>query len=102
MAEKATEDGIEFRAKLASHASQAINTFPELKKLESRINSYMGKVGKRGSKPEDWQKAEPELNAIRHKHLHFSARYNGKFNGLGHNPRRSFFTQKRKRYTFNG
>jgi hypothetical protein len=102
MAEKATEDGIEFESMLDSDASQAINAFPELIKLESDLKRYMGKVGKRGSKPEDWQKAEPELNAIRHKHLHFSARYNGKYNGLGHNPRRSFFTQKRKRYVFNG
>jgi hypothetical protein len=102
MAEKAAEDGIEFRSELDSHAAQAINAFPELTKLESRIKAYMGKVGKRGSKPEDWQMAEPELNAVRHKHLHFSARYNGKYNGLGHNPRRSFFSQKRKRYTFNG
>jgi len=46
--------------------------------------------------------AEPELNAIRHKHLHFSARYNGDWNGLGHNPRRTFFNNTRKRYVFNG
>jgi len=102
MAEKAAEDGIKFESKLAGKATRNINAFSELSKLESRIKGYMDKVGKRGSKPEDWQMAEPELNAIRHKHLHFSARYNGKYNGLGHNPRRSFFTGKRKRYPFNG
>lgn len=48
------------------------------------------------------QKAGPELNAIRHKHLHFSARYNGTLNGIGHFPRRTFFKNKRERYVFKG
>lgn len=102
MATKASESDITLLPALEMKATETINAFSELGKLESRIKGYMGKVGKRGSKPEDWQKAEPELNAIRHKHLHFSARYNGDYNGLGHNPYRSFFSNERKRYEFNG
>ena len=48
---------------------------------------------------DQWQKVVPELKTIRHQHLHFSARYNTIF---GYNPRRSFFSQKRKRYEFDG
>lgn len=99
---KAGESGIDVLPDLINDATRTISTFSELTNLESRINEHMGKAGTSGSKPEQWQMAEPELNAIRHKHLHFSARYNGKFNGLGHNPRRSFFSNKRKRYEFNG
>lgn len=102
MAKAAGESDITLDPKLEMKATETINAFSELEKLESRIKGYMGNVGKRGSKPEHWQIAEPELNSIRHKHLHFSARYNGKYNGLGHNPRRSFFSQKRKRYEFDG
>jgi len=102
MAKKASEDDIAFRYKLINEASNAINAFQELVSLESKINSYISKAGPRGSRATDWQMTDPELNSIRHKHLHFSARYNGKFNGLGHNPRFSFFSFKRKRYVFNG
>lgn len=102
MVEKAGESDIAMKAELDEEATGAINAFSELTKLESRIKGYIGNAGPRGSKAEDWQKAEPELNAIRHKHLHFSARYNGKYNGLGHNPRRTLFKNQRKRYVFNG
>lgn len=102
MAEKAGESDITFEPKLEMMATEAINLYPELSRLETRIKGYLGSKGSRGSKAEDWQMAEPELNAIRHKHLHFSARYNGKYNGLGHNPRRTFFKNRRERYVFKG
>jgi hypothetical protein len=102
MAEKADESGISFISKLKRKATDKINPFTELQQLESRIKGHMGKVGLRGSEPEHWHMVEPALNRIRHTHLYFSARYNGTANGLGHNPRRSFFSGKRKRYTFNG
>ena len=65
MAEKAGESDIVMESELEERASAAIST-AELSSFESRIKGYIGKVGKRGSKPEDWQMAEPELNAIRH------------------------------------
>lgn len=101
MAEKAGESEITIEPKLARDATKAINA-AELSNFETRVIKYIKSAGPRGSEAKDWQKAEPELNAIRHKHLHFSARYNGKYNGLGHNPRRTLFRNTRKRYVFNG
>lgn len=74
-------------------------SFPELTQLECRIRKYIAQVGPHGSRPEHWQIIEPALNAIRHKHLHFSACYNTVFD---YNPRRSVFNGKRQRYEFNG
>ncbi len=54
------------------------------------------------SNPDLLEDAPKFIKPIRHKHLHFSARYNGKYNGLGHNPRRTLFKNQRKRYVFNG
>lgn len=100
MAEFAGKNEITFESDLSRDATKTINTFPELTRLESRIRAHMQQAGPRGSRPEAWQKIEPEFNAIRHKHLHFSARYNGTLNGLGHNPR--YEKGQRKRYTFKG
>jgi hypothetical protein len=105
MVEKAGESGIKIKPALETIATEAINAFPELAKLETRIKSHMDESGPRGSKPEKWQQIDTQkngLNEIRHQHLHFSARYNGKFNGLGHNPNRTFFGFERKRHVFNG
>jgi len=102
MVEKAGESDITIEPSLESDATDTINAFPELVKLESRIKSHIGSVGPRGSEASVWQQIEPELNAIRHKHLHFSARYNGTLNGIGHFPRRTFFKNKRERYVFKG
>ena len=99
MAECAAKSGIQLKPKLEEDSTNTINSFPELTRLEAKIRAYIGKVGPRGSKPEDWQKSDPELNLIRHKHLHFSARYNTFF---GHNPRRTLLGNRRERYEFDG
>lgn len=105
MGEAAGKSGITVKPKLARSATDIISAFPELTKLETAITRYIGDVGPHGSEAEHWQEPKhwkkyvPDLNAIRHQHLHFSARYNTFF---GHNPRRGFFSSQRKRYVFNG
>ena len=100
MAEAAVKSGITFKSKLNRDATKTLKPFTELANLESRIRAHIAQAGPHGSKPGDWQKIEPKLNAIRHKHLHFSARYNGMLNGMGQTPRLK--GGKRKRYEFNG
>lgn len=100
MAEKAGKSGINVLPDLENDATATINVFPELTKLETEIKNYMTRVGPRGSQSSDWLENAPAyLKTIRHKHLHFSARYNTYF---GYNPRRAFLGGQRKRFEFDG
>lgn len=94
MAEKAGKVSIKIKPDLDEVVTTGLKKHSDLRGLESKIRAHMS------AGPNYWLKADPELNAIRHNHLHFSARYNGTLNGLGHNPRRE--KGKRKRYVFNG
>lgn len=97
MARAAGDNGINVNPVLEENATGIIND-AGLSVFDSKITADFNKAGAQSS-PKPWQKADPELNALRHKHLHFSARYNTFF---GHNPRRLFFSNKRERYEFDG
>ncbi len=97
MAKRAGENGINVNPNLEIKATEVIEG-AGLSTFESKINADIEKMGTKSSF-DQWQKVVPELKTIRHQHLHFSARYNTVF---GYNPRRGFFSQKRKRYEFDG
>lgn len=112
MAKHTKENGIKLIDELESVATEKISSFSELIVLEAAIQSYIGKAGN-NSKPSDWQGKNPQplgistppMNEIRYKHLHMSANYDSpEAGGLVYPlaPRFGWFSNKRKRYEFNG
>jgi len=100
MASYAEESGISYNPDFMPEISGAINSINDLKMLEQKINNHIA-AGTDSSTPESWMDLrEPSYNAIRHKHLHFSAKYETGLNPL--KPRTGFFSGKRKRYEFDG
>ncbi|MDF3011959.1 MAG: hypothetical protein K0Q78_163 [Cellvibrio sp.] len=93
MAKFARENKIEINPKLEDKANIILNKEPDLLRLESRINSYIGSVGN-NSKPEDWLN-DKGIKHIRHDHLHMSCKM-----AIGYNPR--FKKGKRLRYYYEG
>ena len=93
MAKFARENKIEINPKLDDNANVILSKEPDLLRLESRINSYIGSVGN-NSKPEDWL-SDKGIKNIRHDHLHMSCKM-----AIGYNPR--FKKGKRLRYYYEG
>lgn len=93
MAKFARENGIKIDSKLEKKANIILSKEPDLLRLESRINSYIGSVGN-NSKPEDWLN-DKGIKNIRHDHLHMSCKM-----AIGYNPR--FKKGKRLRYYYEG
>jgi len=113
MVDHAGKNGIKVEDKLNPMASRKISVYGELVGLEKTILAYIDKAGNNGSKPTDWQGSNPQpfslatppMNDIRYKHLHMSANYDSpELGGLVYplSPRFGWFSNKRKRYEFNG
>ncbi len=93
MAKYARDNKIEIDGKLEKNANTILNKEPDLLKLESEIKSYIDSKGN-SSKPEDWLD-NAGLKAIRHKHMHMSAKIK-----TGYKPR--IRKGRRRRYYYDG
>lgn len=93
MAKFAQENGITIEPKLEKKANIILKKEYDLRRLETKINSYIGSIGN-NSKPDDWLN-DKSIKNIRHDHLHMSCKV-----AVGYHPR--FKKGKRLRYYYEG